>query len=83
MASYEFSSSAPIPISRRWQQEYESALLETDHNELFKRIEVAESAILNRREVLERSADGYAERREIDNALTKVRLMKKEILHFL
>jgi hypothetical protein len=83
MASYESSSSAPLPRSPQWQQEYESALRETDHTALFKRIEVAEAAILSRRETLECSPDGFAERREIDNALTKVGSMKKEILHFL
>jgi hypothetical protein len=38
-----------------WQLEYESALQETDHKILFKRIEVAEAAILTRREILPRS----------------------------
>ena len=77
MASHEFPSSIP-----RWQLEYEAALNETDHKALFKRIEVAEAAILARREVLVQSPDGFAERQEIKLALNKLRRVKKEILKF-
>ena len=43
MASHEFSSSVPRRDLPPWQLEYESALQETDHKILFKRIEVAEA----------------------------------------
>ena len=83
MASHEFSSS----VSRRdlppWKPEYESALQETDHKILFKRIEVAEAAILTRREILMQSPDGFAERQQTKLALAKLRNLKKEVLKFL
>jgi len=79
MASYESSSSAPVAD---WRRDYESALLETDHKALFKRVEVAEAAILGRREELQRGSDGLAEQLEIETALIKLRKLKKEILNF-
>ena len=82
MASQEFSSSVPERVLPQWQLEYEAALQETDHRTLFKRIEVAEAAILARREVLVHSSDGFAERNEIKLALDKLRRLKKEILKF-
>ncbi len=82
MASQEFSSSVPEGSLPQWQLEYEAALQETDHRTLFKRIEVAEAAILARREVLVHSSDGFAERNEIKLALDKLRRLKKEILKF-
>jgi len=82
MASHEFSSSVPEGSLPQWQLEYEAALKETDHKTLFKRIEVAEAAILARREVLVQSPDGFAERQEIKLALNKLRRVKKEILKF-
>ena len=83
MASQEFSSLVPEGSLPQWQLEYEAALQETDHRILFKRIEVAEAAILARREVLVHSSDGFAERNEIKLALDKLRRLKKEILKFL
>ena len=83
MASHEFSSSVPRRDLPPWQVEYESALQETDHKILFKRIEVAEAAILTRREILMQSPDGFAERQEIKLALAKLRNLKKEVLKFL
>lgn len=66
-----------------WQTEYEAALRETDRETLFKRIEVAEPAILARRDVLEQGPDGSAERREITLALARLESLKKEVLKFL
>jgi hypothetical protein len=83
MASHEFSSPVPDCGLPQWQLEYESAMRETDHKTLFKRIEVAEAAILDRREVLTQSSDGFAERQEIKMALAKLRTLKKEVLKFL
>ncbi len=82
MASHEFSPSVPERSFPQWQREYEAALQETDHRTLFKRIEVAESALLARREVLVQSPDGFAERYEIKMALDKLRRLKREILNF-
>ena len=83
MASQKFSSSArrssPSALAD-WNTK--RALQETDHKTLFKRIEVAEAAILARRDVLVQSPDGFAERREIKTALDKLRRLKKEVLKF-
>ena len=82
MASHEFSSSVPEGSLPQWQLKYEAALNETDHKAMFKRIEVAEAAILVRREVLVQSPDGFAEQEEIKLALDKLRRLKKEVLKF-
>ena len=82
MASYEFSPTLPVRRFPPWQVEYESALRETDHQALFKRIEVAEAAILARREILALNPHGSAERQEIRAALNKLRSLKKEVLKF-
>ena len=42
----EFSPSVAERPFPHWQLEYEGALQETDHKILFKRIEVAEAAVL-------------------------------------
>src|SRR5689334_23071564 len=50
------ASKAPDPQTTspflQWREEYEAALQETDHKMLFKRIEIAEAALLTRREFL-------------------------------
>jgi len=83
MASSESSSSVPDQGLPQWKVAYESALRETDHKTLFRRIETAEAAILNRREILALSSDGFSERQETKAALAKLRNMKKEVLKFL
>lgn len=60
-----------------------SCLQETDPKALFKRIEVAEAAILIRREELTHQTDGTAERHEIQMALDILCRLKKERLQFL
>jgi hypothetical protein len=66
----------------RWREEYEAVLQETDHKMLFMRVEIAEAAIRSRREALMRSSDGLTERREIENALDKLRTVKRDVLNF-
>jgi hypothetical protein len=51
-----------------WQNEYEAALRETDHKMLFKRVEIAEATLLNRREALRRESHERAEEKEIAGA---------------
>jgi hypothetical protein len=67
----------------QWRLEYESAMKEADHKALFKRIEVAEAAILTRREMLTLGPEDFAEWQEIERALGKLRHLKKEVLKFL
>jgi hypothetical protein len=82
MASRE--SSAPVQGGdlQPWQLEYESAMKETDPVALFKRIEVAEAAVLNRREALARSDDGFTESQKIKLALANLRSLKRDVLKF-
>jgi hypothetical protein len=65
-----------------WRLEYESAMKEADRKTLFKRIEVAEAAVLTRREILTLSSEDFAEWQEIERALGKLRHLKKEVLKF-
>jgi hypothetical protein len=51
-----------------WQREYESVLLEADKSVLFKRVEVAEAAILTRRDALEHDSSSQTERSAIEGA---------------
>ncbi len=81
LASPEIPTPVPAPTLPQWQLEYESALRETDHKILFKRVEIAEAALLNRRETLDHPADAF-QRTEVEIALSKLRLLKKEILNF-
>ena len=67
---------------RQWRLEYESAMKEADRRALFKRIEIAEAAVLTRREVLTLSPEDFAEWQEIERALGKLRHLKKEVLKF-
>jgi len=50
MAYPEIPSPNPSRTSPQWQLEYELALRETGQKMLFKRVEIAEAALLNRRE---------------------------------
>jgi len=62
---------------------YEFALQETDRKILFKRVEIAEAAILTRREALSHSPDGFVEGQEIKIAPDTLSKLKKEVLKFL
>jgi hypothetical protein len=81
MASPETPTPVPALTLPHWQLEYESALRETDHKILFKKVEIAEAALLNQREILDRPADAF-QRTEVEIALSKLRLLKKGILNF-
>jgi hypothetical protein len=76
------STSFPPQRFPNWQREYESALLETDKSVLFKRVEVAEAAMLTRRDELAHDSSSQTERGAIEDALTKLRVLKRDRLHF-
>jgi hypothetical protein len=82
MASQKAPSANPAVRFPRWREEYEAALLEPDRRMLFKRVEIAEAALLNRRESLKHESDGRVERQEIERALEKLRELKEGVLHF-
>jgi hypothetical protein len=56
-----------------WRREYESALFETDKSVLFKRVEVAEAAILAPRDALEHDSSSQTERGAMEDALAALR----------
>lgn len=82
MSSKETSVSNPTLRFPQWQGEFEEALRETDHKMLFKRIEIAEALILSRREAVMRTSDADVEYQEIENALTKLGALKRDVLKF-
>jgi hypothetical protein len=66
----------PFP---EWQEEYTAALVETDCDELQKRIAEAELAILGRMQVLAGKAGHGQERLAISDALRALRFLKGSI----
>jgi hypothetical protein len=65
-----------------WQREYESALIECDPAKLFRRVAEAEAAIFNRLQALSESHDRQVERETIQDAITALRVIKRETLAF-
>ena len=57
-------------------------MLETDKSVLFTRLEVAEAAILTRRNALEHDSSSQTERVAIEDALANLRVLKRDQLHF-
>ncbi len=82
MASKQAPSANSAARFPQWREEYEAALLETDRRLLFKRVEIAEAALLNRRESLKHESDGRVERQEIERALEKLWELKEDVLNF-
>ncbi len=77
------SLSTRSPHLPEWQHAYELVLVETDTRKLFKLVEVAEAAVLTRCAALEGSANHHSERRDLEAALAKLQVVKKERLKFL
>ncbi|MGH9494344.1 MAG: hypothetical protein ACRD3B_05050 [Candidatus Sulfotelmatobacter sp.] len=65
-----------------WQREYAAAFSESDTAALFKRVEVAEAAIMTCLEPLLRSVDSDNERRALEDALNQLRIIKRDRLKF-
>lgn len=76
------TSSFPSQEANDWQRAYELVLQEADDAALFKCIEVAEAAILTRREFLLSSATHPEELKAIEDALAHVRFLKRSRLGF-
>jgi hypothetical protein len=77
----EQSSGSPI-LYPQWQPEYQAALLELDPGRLLERIKAAETAIFHRLQTLSRVPDCHAEREAINDALTSLRVLKRDSLGF-
>lgn len=74
--------SSPTRRLSTWQQAYEAVLKETDTQALFKLVEIAEAAVLTRRSSLEGSANHHAERRDIEEAVAHLLVIKRDRLKF-
>lgn len=77
------SSPFTAPHFPSWQRDYEAVLTETDTGALFKCVEIAEAAILTRRDALKSSAEQHSEGRALEEALANLGVIKRERLKFL
>jgi MoxR-like ATPase len=77
----EDSPSPKIPYPE-WQNEYAAALVELDREKLAERVAASETAIFNRLQAISQSSDHHAERQAIKDALTALRVLKRESLGF-
>ena len=65
-----------------WQNEYQAALVELDREKLLEGVAASETAIFNRLQAISQSSDHHAERQAIEDALTALRVLKRENLGF-
>ncbi len=79
------TSCPPIPANVRfpaWQGAYEAALRESNIRQLFRLVEIAEAAVLTRRDALQRGCGSRAELRAIDQAWQVLLVIKQGQLKF-
>ena len=80
MADPNFASSKiPYP---EWQHELQAALMEHDREKLLEQVTAAEAAIFNRLQAISQSQDHEAERHAIQDALARLRILKRDSLGF-
>ena len=60
-----------------WREPYQQALLELDQKKLSERIAAAETAVSNRLRALAGDSNHHAERQAIDDALSSLRVLKR------
>jgi hypothetical protein len=82
MALPESTKPPPNPELLEWQRAYQSALRETNKKALFTSVEVAEAAILTRREGLTLAVEHHTEWQVLEEALASLRILKSERLKF-
>lgn len=82
MALPDLPNRLPDSELLEWQQAYRLALQETNRKALFKKVEVAEAAILTRREGLAPTPDHHAEWQVLEDALANLLVLKREKLNF-
>jgi hypothetical protein len=63
-----------------WREPYQQALLELDQTKLSERIAVAKTSISNRLRAIAGSSNHHAERQAIDDALSSLRVLKRNSL---
>ena len=76
----EDSPSPKVILYPEWQNEYAAALLETNPQELSRRVEAAETAIYKRLQQISQDSDHYTERQSIEDALQSLRVLKRDEL---
>lgn len=75
-------SEFPIILYPEWQKEFQAAILELNREKLSDRVVTAERAISKRLQALSRSSDHAGERQAIEDALSSLRLLRKNELGF-
>jgi hypothetical protein len=65
-----------------WQRAYQAALKEADTINLFKLVEVAESAVRTRQAELKESLDHHSERRALQKAVAALLVVKRNRLKY-
>jgi hypothetical protein len=66
----------------KWQIEFQEAVVELDREKLFEKIQKFETAIFVRLQELSLSNDHQEERQAIDDALSTLRVLKKDRLSY-
>jgi hypothetical protein len=73
-------SEFPIIVYPEWQKEFQAAILELNREKLADRVVMAERAISKRLQALSQSSDSVGERQAIEDALSSLRLLKRNEL---
>jgi hypothetical protein len=73
-------SEFPIIVYPEWQKEFQAAILELNREKLADRVVMAERAISKRLQALSQSSDSAGERQAIEDALSSLRLLKRNEL---
>ena len=73
-------SEFPIIVYPEWQKEFQAAILELNREKLADRVVMAERAISKRLQALSQSSDSVGERQAIEDALSSLRLFKRNEL---
>ncbi|HEX4424973.1 MAG TPA: MEDS domain-containing protein [Terriglobales bacterium] len=66
-----------------WQGEYEDAVMEVDKAHLFKKVEIAQAAVLNRLHEFQYQTDHATERHQLMTAWRVLQIIKQEKLGFI
>jgi hypothetical protein len=66
----------------KWQAPLQEAILEFDREKLREKLEKVETSILERRQELHLGADGHSEREAINDALSTLRVIKRDRLAY-
>jgi hypothetical protein len=69
--------SSQSPVSRRWRELYQAAILELDETKLSNRIAEAEEVIVQRaRELFQQNGNNFKEQQALDDAMQALRVLR-------